>query len=335
MKNNIRVVNSTLSSAGLVPWLMTNYTLTEPVRCEFYRKGICDTYRVRTTENGYFLKVYFHGRRSRLEVTEEVRLLNYCRKHGVSVVHPVMKKDGRYISSIRMPEGIRYAVLFEEVKGVEQENVPARIRALGEMTGRFHRCCDEMKGEYRRKHLDMKCLVDDNLAAIIPLMEHRPGDSRLIEDIGDYCRNRVLGLLRFSKPEYGICHGDMHGGDVRYKPDNTPVMFDFDSSGCGWRAWDIGVFLTVPEWMDTSDSAEKLRQEQMAYFLDGYSEHRILSENELEVVHLTPAIHHIFLMGHVLRYNTLHEGNYWANDSFIDWHMKWFGYWAEKNLKQV
>jgi Ser/Thr protein kinase RdoA (MazF antagonist) len=333
MKNSTVVMNSTLSAGALVPWLRDTYLLSEPVSCEFYRKGICDTYRIKAADDIYYLKVYLYGRRTRLDVTEEVRLLNYCIKNGVSVVKPVMKKDGEYVSSLKMPEGMRYAVLFEEAEGVGEENNPARTKALGEMFGGFHMCADKMRGEYKRKHLDMKHLIDDNLDAISSLMKHRARDYAIIEGIGNYCKKQVL-KLPLTKPEYGICHGDMFGGDVRYKPDNTPVIFDFDSSGYGWRAWDIGVYLTTPDWMDTSSKVEKLRQKKMSFFLEGYSKHRVLSDDELSVVQVTPPIHHIFLMGHVLRYNTLYEGNYWANDGFIDWHMKWFRYWAEKNCNR-
>jgi Ser/Thr protein kinase RdoA (MazF antagonist) len=323
--------NSTLSAKELVPWVIDSFSVSQPVSCEFYRKGICDTYTIKASEAGYYLKIYFYGRRTRLDVTEEVRLLNHLGKSGVSVAKPVMKKDGSYVSQLKAPEGVRYAVLFEEAEGVEEDNDEGRIKAFGHMVGRFHQCSDRMRGVYRRKHLDMKHLIDDNLAAISPLMAHRTADFRIIENIGEHCKYQVLRRLPTSKPEYGICHGDLFGGDVRYKTDNTPVIFDFDSSGYGWRALDIGVFLTTPEWMDTGDEAEKLRQTQLSAFLQGYSVNRTLSEDELSVIQLTPPIHHIFLMGHVLRYTTLYEGNYWANDDFVDWHMRWFRYWAEKD----
>ena len=261
MKEEIFTVqNSTVSTKALVPWLLEKYFLSEPISCEFFRKGISDTYFIRTSEAGYYLKIYFYSRRTQLDVTEEVRLLKYPGNNGVSVVKPVMKRDGSYVNKLKTPEGTRYAVLFEEADGVEEDNDETRIKALGDMVGRFHLSSDRMQGEYRRKHLDMKHLIDDNLAAISPLMAHRIEEYKLIENIGEYCKEQVQKLLSKSKPEYGICHGDLFGGDVRYKADNTPVIFDFDSSGCGWRALDIGVFLTTPEWMDTSDEAEKLRK---------------------------------------------------------------------------
>jgi Ser/Thr protein kinase RdoA (MazF antagonist) len=174
--------------------------------------------------------------------------------------------------------------------------------------------------------------VDDNLLVIASLLEHRGADFSLIRDIVEACKARVSRLLPKSKPEYGICHGDLHGGDVCYDENNRPTLFDFDSSGCGWRALDIGVFFASDDWMDITSEGDERRLRRLNAFVEGYSTVRALTEHEMSAVRLGPPIHHIFLMGHVLRYTTLSEGAHWANDHFIDWHMAWFKHWAERNL---
>ena len=318
------IQNSTLSAEGLIPRILKRYDLPKPVSCDFFRKGICDTYKVKTAQTDCFLKIYMYGRRTRLDVTEEVRLLNYLSRNHVAVAKPIARKNQNFVNQLRTSEGVRYAVLFEAAEGVEEGNDENRIKAYGEMVARFHQCSDRMRGAYRRKHLNMNLLVDNNLAAISPLMAHRPADFAIIKNIGDQGKRRISNLLTTSKPEYGICHGDLHGGDVLYEEDNLPVLFDFDSSGCGWRALDIGVFLTSSQWMDISSKAEERRQERLTTFLRGYSSQRKLIENELSAIQCAPPIHHIFLMGHVLRYTIMYEGVHWANNQFIDWHMNWF-----------
>ena len=126
--------------------------------------------------------------------------------------------------------------------------------------------------------------------------------------------------------------GDLHGGDVCYDKNHIPVLFDFDSSGYGWRALDVGVFPASDDWMDITSKAEDRRQRQLAAFVDGYSNVRQLTEHELSAVQVTPPIRHIFLMGHVLHCTGTWEGAHWANDHFIDWHMTWFRLWAEREL---
>jgi Ser/Thr protein kinase RdoA (MazF antagonist) len=244
-----------------------------------------------------------------------------------------MRQDGRYVSQLATPEGTRYGVVFEAAHGVEGDGGDnERIKAYGEMVARMHQCGDRMHEPYRRSPLDMRHLLDDNLTAIAPVMAHREADFALIRRIAEQCKTRIGQLLGKSKPQYGICHGDLHGGDVCYDTCNTPVLFDFDSSGYGWRALDIGVFLASHKWMDVTRKAEDRRQRRLATFLEGYSRIRKLARHELSAVQLGPPVRHIYLMGFVLRYTTVYEGEHWANDHFVDWHMAWFQHWAESNL---
>ena len=97
----------------------------------------------------------------------------------------------------------------------------------------MHQAADQMHEPYRRSHLDMHHLVDDNLPAIASLMAHRGADFSLIGRIADECKSRISQLLPTSKPEYGICHGELHGGDVGYDENYKPVLFDFEGSGVG------------------------------------------------------------------------------------------------------
>jgi len=324
------VQDSTLSARTLGERVLKRYRLPGQMGCRFYRKGICDTYTVEAGAREYYLKVYRSSRRTRTDVTEEVRLLNHLADNGISVARPVARRDGMYVSQLTAPEGTRYSVLFEAAGGTadDDEEDLTRTKAFGHMVGRMHASSDRMPGDYRRAHLDMRHLLDDNLSVIASLVAHRAKDLNLIRGIAEECRARVTGLLPQSKPEYGICHGDLHGGDVHYDANNRPTLFDFDSSGYGWRALDIGVFLASDAWMDTSAEAEERRQRGTAAFVEGYSRTRKLTEQEMSVVQLTPPIRHIFLMGHVLRYTAVHQGDHWANDQFIDWHMAWFRHWA-------
>ncbi len=323
------VQDSTLSADALAEKLPVQYALPGIVQCRFFRKGICDTYRVFAGDQRFYLKVYKHGRRNQTDVTEEVRLLNHLAADGVSVAKPVMRNDGQYVSHIAAPEGERYTVLFESAPGtLGHDGDPRKISAFGRMVGRMHESLDSFPLPYRRNPLDVDHLVTENMQMISSLMQHRPDDLALIASIAEACKGLALLKTR-RKPEFGVCHGDLHGGDVCYDEYRNPTLFDFDSSGCGWRALDIGVFLASVDRMDTAVEAENRRQRQLMSFLEGYSRVRNLTTDEVVAVQNTPPIRHIFLMGFVLRYTAMQQGDHWANEQFIDWHMKWFKSWVK------
>ena len=327
------VQNSTLSAEALTERVLRRYRLPGRVTCRFFRKSACDTYKVDAGSEEYYLKVYMYSRRTRKDVAEEVRLLNHLDSCDVSVARPIPRVDGLYISRLAAPEGTRYAALFEAACGEQVDDIDYnRDSAYGEMVARMHQSAEKLHPPYGRTHLDMCHLVDENLRVIEPIMTHREADCGLIRDIGEHCKKKISKFLSKSEPEYGICHGDLHGGDVSYDKNNLPTLFDFDSSGCGWRALDIGVFLASDKWMDITDEAEDRRQRRLEAFLKGYSAIRNLGENELSAVQLGPPVRHIYLMGFVLRYFTVWDGEYFADDDFIDWHMAWFKHWAGRNL---
>jgi Ser/Thr protein kinase RdoA (MazF antagonist) len=326
--SSFRVQDSTLSASAVGELVYARYSLEAAPVCTFWRKGMGDTYRIEAGHRVYFFKVSMVGRRSRKDVDEEVRLLLHLANGGVGVSLPIETLEGEHVLALSAPEGERYAVLFEAAEGVEGATALHR-RELGRMVARMHLCADSLEPAYDRDHFELAYVLDDSLVAIEALMRHRSDDYRVISKIAQHAKDVVTSALAWRKPEHGVCHGDLFGGDVRYAPDGAPVLFDFDSSGCGWRALDIAVFQGSADWMDSSREADLRREREVGEFLDGYTSVRPLSSGELEVMKLDQAVHHIFLMGLVLRFWTLHDGWHWANDSFIDWHMKWFRHWIE------
>ena len=76
------VQDSTLSADALAGRVVRNYSQPGHIVCRLYRRDICDTYKVTAEGREYYLKVYRHGRRTKVHVTEEVRLLNYLAGHS-------------------------------------------------------------------------------------------------------------------------------------------------------------------------------------------------------------------------------------------------------------
>jgi Ser/Thr protein kinase RdoA (MazF antagonist) len=279
----------------------------------------------------FFFKIYFKSRRSRKDVQEEVRLLLHLLADGIGVCEPIGSVKDKYVLSISAPEGERSAVLYRAVEGAE-ESTERHRRALGRMVAQMHQSADTLDPPYARDDFELEHVLDDNLAAIGRLMTHRADDFQLIRSIAEYARELVLNSLAPQSPEHGPCHGDLFGGDVLYSPSGEPVIFDFESSGTGWRALDIAIYGGSTDWMDTTEEGELRRKREVGQFLEGYGSVRQLTEGEIRVLSLDSAVHHIFLMGIVLRFWTDRDGWYWANDEFINWHMKWFRHWECHHL---
>jgi Ser/Thr protein kinase RdoA (MazF antagonist) len=328
-QSHFPVRHSILDQDALAAWLRASYRLREPVRCQFLRRSMSDTYRVESPGGSYILKIYMHGRHLRPAIAAEIDFLNDLIEHDVSVAAPIANADGVHVNDMNAPEGTRYAVLFDAVTGEEPQEVNlAHSRAFGQLAGRLHACADGLGKAYDRWQLDERYLIEGPLNQIRPYLRHRPADLQYLCALGEVWITELRGRLPKQSPEYGLCHGDLHTGNARFDRDGRLTLYDFDSCGYGWRAIDIGVYHVSYDWMDLSEETCREKARFWEAFVQGYSTERPLSSDELVVAQLCLPIRHLELMGITIRYWASHAGIHWITDAYFDQHLAWFRRWA-------
>jgi Ser/Thr protein kinase RdoA (MazF antagonist) len=103
----------------------------------------------------------------------------------------------------------------------------------------IHGHSDDFTCEHQRFQLDLDHLLAQPLAGIVPYLAHRPADAAFVQDV---TRELRAGLeAQTDGLEWGFCHGDFHGGNLRLDADGALRVFDFDCGGLGWRAYDLSV----------------------------------------------------------------------------------------------
>ncbi|GAA3560466.1 hypothetical protein [Snuella lapsa] len=111
------VTASTISAKALGEFIKDKYQFTKDLKCELFRTGINHTYFLSDNNTKYALRVYSHNWRTKLEILEEIKLLNLLNQNNLSVSFPIKDKNGAFIQEINAPEGIRYLILFSFAKG--------------------------------------------------------------------------------------------------------------------------------------------------------------------------------------------------------------------------
>jgi len=296
--------------------------------------GLNDTYVVRAGSLTHYLRVYRHRWRTKREILAELDMLTYLRKRHLPVSWPMKRKDGLLLTRIPAPEGMRYAVLFTAAPGKPVDMTAKQSCSYGELVGRIHTCLDTAPHDGRRFHLDFAHLVDGPLSHHVqPFLEHRRNDLDYMRSVGSELRTRIEELLPKSRPEYGSCHGDHHGGDLHIDNNGNMTMFDFDCCGYGWRAYDVAVYL----WSRTCSSyffdgwsrAGKTKATRLwNAFLTGYAKVRELGTCEVEATRLFVPIRHIWMMGLATHLaETGARGK--INDDYFDRHIGFIKQWIE------
>lgn len=289
---------SVLSSNALGDYITREYFPSTLLRCRLYYRSLHDTYKITTANNTYYFKVYRQGIRSMEEIQAEIDILNYLKSTGFEVAYPVAKRDGTYIGQFQTINGIRYGVLYTSV-GIREFNELEETVELNEKLGYYiaslHNAFDKCDFNINRRDLDSNLFIDDSMNAIRQFSTIHDFDIDFLEEVAKKVKEKVDNLSN-EKPQYGICHGDLYGGNLRVDSDNNPILFDFDFCGNGWRAYDISMY-AFPFSMGSDLAKLEKREQRKNQFLNGYNKVRTMSENEINSISIFIPFRRIFNIG--------------------------------------
>jgi Ser/Thr protein kinase RdoA (MazF antagonist) len=288
---------SVLAAEALAERVLSAYDLEPPVRCRLVARGLNDTYRVETGAGTLYLRVYRHGWRTDAEIESETALMGDLHRLGLRVSRPVPRADGTPLGRVRAAEGERQVVLFAAAEGADVRDIePRHARAYGRLAATLHTRADASLPAYARFHIDECHLIDEPLAAIRERMgevAECAEDLAYLEEMAARVRSRIAALPR-TIPAYGLCHGDLHPGNVRFDADGEPTLFDFDCCGYGWRSYDLAVFL----WNGYLEGRPKgWLMSRWNGFIRGCEKIRPLGQDEVRSLPLFLVARQIWLMG--------------------------------------
>nr|WP_281416276.1 phosphotransferase [Deinococcus aestuarii] len=250
--------------------------------------GVNDSYLVHTAQGPLVYRLYRPGWRTAAEVAWEVALLGHLARRGADASVTVPDREGAHHHQVRAPEGPRPGALFTFAAGEAPGwKEPGNGRRFGESVAALHDALDTFADPGGRFALDLGHLIDAPLAAVRPLLANRPEDAAFLSDLGARTRERLADLAPRGLT-VGVCHGDLHGGNV-HVAGGVWTHFDFDCGGPGWRAYDLAVF-----WW--SLSLGKQDADVWEAFLEGYGRNR-LSDADREALPWFVVARTIWLLG--------------------------------------
>jgi Ser/Thr protein kinase RdoA (MazF antagonist) len=319
------VYHSVISSDALVPTLKDLYDIGDDIKCRLLVNGLNDTYELKTSTGKYILRIYKANWRNKQDIVFEIELLNHLIRKKIPVSGPLLRRNGGYLVELDAPEGLRFAVLFTYAEGGHSDNKES-CDLYGEQVAKMHLAMDDFKSFQERFTIDLNHLLKQPVQSIRNSLSHRPEDMDYLDSLSKLLSKSINQIS--SELEWGVCHGDLHGGNV-YFHENSLTHFDFDCGGFGWRVYDISVFL----WGKVSGrEKEHFNNELWNGFLKSYQKYKVLSEYDIKAITLFVAIREIWLMG-------LHTGNShiwggWQNDQYFDNRLQFLRRWCDAHAIQ-
>lgn len=256
-----------------------DHAIGQPVDCALLRPSWNDTYRVRTTEGCFILRVYGADWHTLPEIEYELDLLLHLARREVSVSVPIARMDGHLLTALPAAEGPRHAALFTYAPGRVPAAHPlgdhAQSRRFGASLAALHAVAATFHSPHTRSPRDLAYYLDRPLDAIHPFLAHRPDDWAELQRLADEIRMR-LGRLTGQGLEWGIVHGDPFSANATITDEDVVTWFDFDLCGPGWPSGELGRALFLSREHDDADLWHA--------FLDGYRARRPLTPAEFAAV---------------------------------------------------
>ena len=252
-----------------------HYALAQPDSCHFYARGLHDNYLISTNNDKYILRIYRNNWRSSEEIGFELDLLSFLGDKGAPVSFPLRTKSGELKFEIDSPEGTRSAALFAYANGHAPGNDISTEDSvlLGKTVANIHQLTVNFKTKFCRPILDAPYLLDESVITIEPFI----GKDELAY-IKSLQRKFHQSFLQLSKDheKYGICIGDVNPTNFHIH-EHQPTLFDFDQCGYGYRAFEIGKFISsVHNLTNKNDIASA--------FIAGYQQVRQLDLDEIAAI---------------------------------------------------
>lgn len=306
---HISVMKSLIDPATVREWVERNYNLNEPVHVSLLSAGVNDIYLV-VAENKKYIFRLSRADKS-LNMTEEAFIfelewLDFLHQQQVSVAYPLKQIDGHFCSSIKAPEGLRYATLFSYAEGkTDMDEKKAFI--LGEELARLHMVSDTFTTSLPRFHLDLDHLVLQPVQQIKNFLGKRGEEKYALLDALSQKLTQQITAMEKREGSYGIIAGDMHGENQHFDANNQITMFDFEFCAYCYRVYDLATF----KWGKGAESTELWNS-----FLQGYQSVRHLSEAELQAIDTFVQARHLWWMGCL---TTLAEHRHTLDDEFWEY----------------
>lgn len=246
-RHSLPVLHSLVAGAALAPLVEQAWGLPVTGPVPLIQHGLNDHYALPTAAGALILRLYRAGWRTPAAITWELDFLAHLAAQGAPVAAPLRQPTGVWTVPLALPDGERHLAVFQRAPGrylhmgardTARVSPAACAAAVGRSLARLHQAATTFPAQPGRDALDADALLTRPLAAIARVYGHLPATLARLDTLADQLRQTLH--LHQAALDWGPCHGDMSGANATLHAAEV-VHFDFDCSGPGWRAYDLGV----------------------------------------------------------------------------------------------
>ena len=286
------IIASILSQDELGEFISAKYKLKESFDCKLFRTGVNHTYFMSGTQVKYVVRVYCHNWRTKVEIQQELELLNLLKSNKISISFPIPDEKGNLIQEIKAPEGLRYVVLFSFAEGEKMRFMTKETCfEIGSIMAKIHNITSTKK--INRINYNSDILLNKAYDYLNLFFSENLSEMKYIKQISSKI-SRNLEESNVPESQKGIVHLDIWYDNLSVNKENEITIFDFDNCGNGFLILDIGYFCKQLFFIESDKNEYEMKVDS---FLNGYKKERSLSEKELRLIPEAGASIFVFYLG--------------------------------------
>lgn len=287
------VTNSNLSAFHLGLYLQEKYSLSKNTKCQLIKAGINDTYLVTDNADKFIFRVYSFDWRSKVEINEEIKLLNQLKENSISISYPLSDKENNYIQTLHAPEGERYAVLFTFAPGEKNPIISAETHfQIGQLMAKIHQITQHQK--LNRIIYKPEVLIIEPLKKISTFLNDDTDEMKFMKSAQSYLLNE-FNQADISQIRHGIVHLDIWFDNLNILNNNLVTIFDFDFCGNGWLCLDIAYYILQLHNVEKYEAKDY--QPKVDSFILGYESVLPISAEEKRLLPMLGVSLYFFYLG--------------------------------------
>lgn len=290
--NHFPVVSSNLSPTHLADFVREKYGLSNYTSCNLLKAGINHTYLIKDDEKRFIFRVYSFDWRTKIEILEEIRLLNLLKANNISISYPISDKSDNYIQTINAPEGERLAVMFSFAEGEKLLNFDEKNHfQVGVLMAQIHQITENLALE--RVEYTPQVLIDDVFNYLPNFLAKNSEEMAFMQSTQAYLLNE-FSKVNLEKVRKGAVHLDIWFDNLNIEKDGKITIFDFDFSGNGWLCMDIAYYVLQ---LHSTERDEAICKSKLDSFLAGYESIMPISDEEKRILPMLGVSLYFFYIG--------------------------------------
>lgn len=276
-------------------YIASNYYIVESFNIELLADEGNSVFGISNGQQQYIFRIYAIEKDIEV-IKSEIELLNFLSNRDLSVESPIKSSHGAYNSTIKLDNSVRNCAMYKALNGTIYYKILTHEQAkqFGLLIGKFHNALDLYTGQNSFKELGYEELIWMPWRTIKPYIQHNTELMEFYKTIITVSESKLVN--NGGRLSWGICHGDLHAGNVVFNQFSKPGVFDFDLCCNGWRLYDLAtVIWSILPREDYSQNTLEMVGVCIKSFIEGYSINRPLAREEHEL------LFHVVLLRHIWR----------------------------------